>query len=95
MGSVGASKGSRDNKLPYDRYDKTVTDTLIVFRDGKYKIQKYNGEDLDVYDHTLEINHDKLISIKVNKGKLYEEIAKDISFEDIYNYLKKEFNFKG
>ena len=95
MGSVGASKRSRENKLPYDSYDKNITDTLIVFRDGKYKIQKYNGEDLDAYDHTLELNHDKLVAIKINKGLLYEEISKDISFEDIYDYLKKEFNFKG
>ena len=89
MGAIGERK--------YEDYPTDVTDTLIVFRDGKYQIEKYGNQDLDTYDHEVELNHSQLLSYKYSHGvnKYMDNLLKDISLDDIFNYLKKDYNFKG
>lgn len=91
MGAVGTST------MAYEDYPTNVTDTLIVERNGKYQIEKYTNQDLDNYDYTFEMNHSKLLSEKASNGvnKFMDDVMKDISLDNIFNYLKKEFNFKG
>lgn len=90
MGAVGT------DKMAYEDYPTDVNDTLIVNRDGKNYIEKYTDQELDVYDHELEMNHTQLLSYKYSHGvyKLIDEALADISLDDIFNYLKKEFNLK-
>ena len=91
----GRGSGSRvTNGRSYDSYDKTVVDTLIVERNGRYTIEPYTDQDLDVYDHAAELNHDKLLENKYreNHGAYY---MKDITLDNIFDYLKRQYNFRG
>lgn len=67
-----------------------MIDTLIVEKDGKYVIERYKGQNLDEYPHIFECNHEKLIEYKVNK----HYFMSTISYDEIYNYLIKEFDCK-
>ena len=67
-----------------------MIDTLIVLKDGKHIIEKYKGQNLDEYDHVAEINHEKLVEQKVNNYYYMEQI----SYDEIFIYLAKEFNYK-
>lgn len=66
-------------------------DTLIVIENGIYKIERYKGQDLDLYYHIAELNHDELCTYKQNNYYF----MKTITYDDIFNYLFKEFGFKG
>lgn len=87
-------RGSNLSSKKYDSFNKTITDTLIVERDGTYKIERYNGQNLDEYDYVAEMNHDKLLSNKYQQdnGAFY---MRDITLKDIYDYLRKNYNLKG
>ncbi len=91
-GTLNASRVNT-NSRPYDSFDKTVVDTLIVERDGRYQIEQYAGQNLDEYDYAAEMNHDKLLTNKYQQdhGAWY---MRDITLDDIYDYLKKKYNFK-
>lgn len=68
-----------------------MVDTLIVEENGIYKIERYQGQNLDEYNHVAELNHDKLLEHKHNKYCYY---MKTISLDDIFNYLASEFDYK-
>lgn len=87
MGSVGSTARS------YDSFDKTITDTLIVERNGRYQIEQYNDQNLDEYDHAAEMNHDKLLQNKYqeNNGAFY---MRGISINEIMDYLRKNYNLR-
>lgn len=67
-----------------------VVDTLIVERDGMYKIERYNGQNLDEYNHIAELNHEYLVEAKESKHWYMESV----SFKDVFDYLAQEFNYK-
>lgn len=92
MGKGKTNKIGGSNR-PYDSFDKTITDTLIVERNGKYQIEPYEGQNLDEYDYAAEMNHDKLLENKYQQdnGAFY---MKDITIADIMDYLKKRYNLK-
>ena len=77
-----------------------MVDTLIVKENGIIKIKKYDSEnDVNLDDYSvinncevmLEINHEKLCECKVND--FMYNFMKDISYDDIFNYLQQEFNY--
>lgn len=67
-----------------------MNDTLVVLKNGKNVLERYTGQNLDEYDHIAELNHEKIIEQKVN-GFWYMD---GISYEYIFNYLEKEFDYK-
>lgn len=62
-----------------------MTDTLIVCRDGKNIIERYQGQSLDEYDYIAEFGHGKLLDAKA-LGYWY---MSDITIKDIMDYLKQ------
>lgn len=67
-----------------------MIDTLIVQNGNKFEIEKYDGQNLDEYEHVAELNHDELCTHKAN-GYYYMET---ITMVDIFNYLTNEFNYQ-
>lgn len=67
-----------------------MIDTLITEKNDQYVLERYNGQNLDEYKHVFECNHSKLIEYKVNNNYFFNTI----SYNDIYNYLINEFNYK-
>ena len=102
MGSRGSTSGRKSGgKLKaYDDYDKTVHDTVIVEHNGTYRIEFVGDRNLDEdFGQVREMNHDKLMdnlyySTSKNANKWEKEIYKDISIKDVFDYLKKQFNWK-
>ena len=101
-GTSKANVGSASGKS-YEDFDKRVTDTVIVNRNGKYSIEQVGNRNLDEdFGQVREMNHSKLAEWAWNaKGgsigysKYDQEMAKDISLNDVYEYLKKHYNWKA
>lgn len=67
-----------------------MVDTLILQTENGYIIEKYEGQNLDEYNHIAELNHEQLVTFKTNNYYF----MKNITLIEIYNYLAKEFNYK-
>lgn len=64
-----------------------MTDTLIVEKDNKYFIEKYQGQNLDEYSYIAELNHEKLLNYKA----LDYYFMKTITINQILEYINHEF----
>ena len=71
-----------------------MVDTIIVEENGVYKIERYKGQNLDEYPYIAETMHEELLTMKVNENMPGYWYMKDITLNDIYNYMIKEFNYK-
>lgn len=67
-----------------------MNDTLIVFKNGKNSVERYAGQNLDEYDHIAELDHKNLVEYKVNEFSCMN----GISYDSIFEYLKKEFGYR-
>ena len=98
MGKGTSKVPASKREKSFDDYPKDVIDTLIVKRGDKTVIEKYDGQDLETYDHLLEINHSKLLDIAWQAGMKNSSFRKyygNITLTDVFEYWKKHFNFKG
>ena len=71
-----------------------MVDTLVVEENGIYKIERYKGQNLDEYPHVAEVNHEELCTMKINEKEIGYFFMRNITLDDIFNYLVKEFNYK-
>lgn len=67
-----------------------MIDTLIVKLNGKYCIERYDGQNLDEYAYTAELNHDSLCTYKANN--VY--FMASITYSEIFDYLVREFGYR-
>ena len=98
--SKGKSASAKAKGKAYEDFDKTVHDTVIVLRNGKYSIETTGDRNLDEdFGQIREMNHSKLLDAKVNStsrdaSRFEKEIYDGISLNDVMDYLKKHFNWK-
>ena len=71
-----------------------MIDTLIISRDGKQVIERFNGQDLDTYDHDLELDHEKLATEWYNDKIRKFHFMEGITWDEIVEYLVNEFNYQ-
>ena len=64
-------------------------DTLVIERNGKYILEKYNEQDLDTYDHVAETNHDNLMNMKIMENKVGYWYMRNITIAEIMEYVKQ------
>ena len=55
---------TKNNKNRRQKMNNKIIDTLIIERNGHYMIESYQGQDLDNYDHDVELNHNELLYCK-------------------------------
>ena len=67
-----------------------MIDTLIVEKDNEYFIEKYQGQNLDEYDHISELDHNNLLNYKA----IGCYFMKTITIKQILEYMQKEFGYK-
>lgn len=69
-------------------------DTLVITREGKQILERYNGQDLDTYDYDLELNHEDIPTEWFNDKLREYHFMNTITWKEIVEYLTKEFKYQ-
>ena len=69
-----------------------MIDTLVITRNGKQMLERYSGQNLDEYDHDLEIDHEKLATEWYNDKIRKFHFMDTITWDEVVEYLRNEFD---